>query len=524
MQPAPVGRTDEQQLARGGLLNLFGAAVAAVTNTALVVGVTHGATAEQAGLLFAATSAFLIAVSVAKLGTETGIVYYLARLRVLGGSGLLRRCVRIATVPVLAASLLIGAALLLGADRFADLVSDGDEVLVAHFIRVLAVFIPAAALSDVLLAGTRGFRAMRPTVVIDRLARQSSQLLLVLAVAFFGSVGWLAGAWALPYLPAALAGGWWLRRLLRQRPAEDAAAPPGSEEAPPAPAVPHFSARAFWRFTAPRAVTSIVQLALQRLDILLLVVLRGPVDAALYTAATRFLVVGQMATQAISSTVQPRLSELLALGDREGAKATYRTSTVWLILSNWPVYLLAIAFATPMLSLFGSRYTGHTDVVAVLAVAMLVSTSCGIVDVALNMSGRTTWTLANSATALAINVALDLVLIPRMGILGAALGWAAAIVYNNLVPLAQLAVAMRLHPVGRGTVLAAVLAGVCFGSPLLLQHYLQADSLSALALTAALSTAVYVAGCYRWRRELQLDQLPMLRRRRTPPRTIRGAA
>lgn len=512
---ARTGSADAQRLARGGVLNLFGAAVAAVTNTALVIGVTRAATAEEAGLLFAATSAFLIAVSVAKLGTETGIVYYVARLRVLGGSARLRRCIQVATLPVLVTSLLLGAVIFLGADAVADLVTDRDEQLVGPFLRVLALFIPAAALSDVLLAGTRGFRAMRPTVVVDRIARQSSQLLLVLAVAFFGSVTWLAAAWALPYLPAVLASGWWLRRLLRQS---------GPAGHPPERAEPHFSGRAFWRFTAPRAVTSIVQLALQRLDILLLVALRGPVDAALYTAATRFLVVGQMATQAISSTVQPRLSELLALDDGEGAKATYRTSTIWLILSNWPIYLLAIAFATPMLALFGSGYTGHTDVIAVLAVAMLVSTGCGIVDVALNMSGRTTWTLANSSTALALNVALDLVLIPRLGILGAALGWAAAIVYNNLVPLTQLAVAMRLHPLGRGTALAAALAGGCFASPLLVQYVLRADSLPALALTAALATAVYAAACYRWRRELQLDQLPVLRRRRTPVRSSRGAA
>jgi hydrogenase-4 component E len=42
----------------------------------------------------------------------------------------------------------------------------------------------------------------------------------------------------------------------------------------------------------------------------------------------------------------------------------------------------------------------------VLAGAMLVATACGMVDMLLNMAGRTSWTLANSLVALAVMVAL----------------------------------------------------------------------------------------------------------------------
>ena len=66
-------------------------------------------------------------------------------------------------------------------------------------------------------------------------------------------------------------------------------------------------------------------------------------------------------------------------------------------------------------------------------------------------AGRSSWSLINGLLAVVVNVGLDVLLIPRYGITGAAIGWSAAIVVTNLMPLAQLAATVRLHPFGRGT-------------------------------------------------------------------------
>src|SRR6202044_2335295 len=54
-------------------------------------------------------------------------------------------------------------------------------------------------------------------------------------------------------------------------------------------------------------------------------------------------------------------------------------------------------------------------------------------------TGRSSWSLANGLMAVVVNVTLDVLLIPRYGITGAAIGWAVAIIITNLTPLAQLA-------------------------------------------------------------------------------------
>jgi len=488
-------------LARGGALNVAGAVISSSVNILLVLLVTRQLTKTAAGVFFASTSIFLITATVAKLGANTGLVYHVARLRALGRPDLVTRCLRHALVPVVLVSLLGSVILWIVATPFGKAVNRADAAQAIIYIRILAVFLTVAALSDVCLAATRGFRKMRPTVLLDSLGRPALQLALTALVLYLHvPLGWLAVAWAAPYLPEAIAAALWLSSVRRRN---TRGLPTGEGD---------FRAREFWRFTGPRAVSSIVQLALQRFDIILLAVLRGPVDAALYTAATRFLVVGQLGGSAISTVVQPRLSELLALGDRDAAKSIYQVATGWLVLVTWPLYLLVVVFSTQLLALFGRGYAAGSKVVVLLAAAMLVATICGMVDVVLNMAGRTAWTLGNSVLALAVNVGLDLLLIPGHGILGAAIGWSTAIVVNNLLPLAQITTSLGLHPFGHGTLLAAALAGVSFAGVPLLARLLLGTTTAAVLAAVVVGTGVYAATLFWLRRPLALDVLRSFRR------------
>jgi O-antigen/teichoic acid export membrane protein len=269
---------------------------------------------------------------------------------------------------------------------------------------------------------------MRPTVVYDRILRPALQLAGLAALAVTGaSPVAFALAWALPYLPTLVLGALALRRLTTASPrswtAEPAMGGPGVQDH----GRPELSARAFWAFSAPRAVAGVAQLALNRVDVVLVAALAGLPAAALYTVAGRFVVLGQFVNQAISQAIQPRLAESLATADLPAAKRLYQQGTAWLVLATWPLYLLVGAYAPVYLALFGRHYAAGAAITALLAAAMLVATGCGMVDMVLAMGGRTSWNLGNVALALAVTVGADLLLIPRYGPLGAAFGLAAAV-------------------------------------------------------------------------------------------------
>lgn len=118
--------------------------------------------------------------------------------------------------------------------------------------------------------------------------------------------------------------------------------------------------------------------------------------------------------------------------------------------------------------------------------------------------------------ALAVMVGLDLLLVPGLGGLGAALGLAAAFTVKNLLPLLQVGLAMRLHPFGRGSLAAAALATACFGALPTVVAALAGTGPAALASALGLAGAGYLAGARRLAGPLALAAL--LRSARHPGR------
>ncbi|MDQ7908683.1 polysaccharide biosynthesis C-terminal domain-containing protein [Phytohabitans sp. ZYX-F-186] len=469
-------------MARRGLAGIAAAGFSGAAGVVVTLLVARALGAASAGTFFAATAGFVLAGAVVRLGTQTGLVYWVARLRTQERTHLLGACLRIALIPVAAASVALAALLWFVAPAPLD---------------SLALFLPLAAFSDAALAGTRGYRQLRPTLMLERLARPALQVLTIgaLAVAAVSTPGPYAAAWVGPYLPVALLAGYALRRAYLSMPTP--ARRPGHKM--------YLALRAqFWRYTGPRSVASVAQLALQRVDVLLVAALGGLAAAAVYAVAGRFVVLGQLANQGISQSVQPRLAEALATGDRLTANHLYQIATGWLVLVTWPLYLMVITYAPVYLGLFGDEYQSGGPVVVVLASAMLVATGCGMVDMVLSMAGRTRWNLGNVTAALAVMVVLDLALIPPFGAVGAAIGLAAAVLVNNIAPLVQVGNALGIHPFGPGTVAAAGLAVTCFGVLPQIVAATAGTGPAAVTTAAALAFAGYGAGAWRMRHRLGL--------------------
>jgi O-antigen/teichoic acid export membrane protein len=493
---------DVTAVARGGLANLVGAVVSAAVNFGLVLVIARWEDPYQAGVFFSVTSLFLVLETVLRLGSDVGSVYFLARWQALREYARIRPGVRVAVVPVAGASAVVAVVLLIVAPQVDQLLGD-DRHSAIGLLRLLAVILPIAATYDVAIGATRGLGVMRPTVLIEKIARPVLQFALVVLVLAAGWHSALGGAWAIPYVAAALAGWWSLHRLVRDA----------------VPAAVHATSRVrsifreYWRFTLPRAIAGAAQIVLQRLDIVLVAAMRGATEAAVYTAATRFLVVGQFVSQAIAAPVQPRLSAALAGHDTARARELYRVSTCWIVLISWPIFGVVGVFAPVYLRLFGSHYSGGLAVVIILAVSMLVAAAVGVVDAVVIMAGRTSWNLGTTLAAMIVNVVVDVLLIPHLGIVGAAVGWCAAILASNVVPLLLAWRGLGLHPFGRSLFGACLLTAGCF---IALPAGGRAVSLPIAGIGLAIGAVLFVLAAYRWRAEFALPTLAQVRRRAKP--------
>jgi O-antigen/teichoic acid export membrane protein len=495
------------RLARGGTLNLVGAVVNSLLAALVYVIAARYYTRAEAGAFFAATAIFLILSAVAELGVDTGLLRWLPKYVVENRQGDIRTCVRVAMRPVYVASVGVGVVVFAAAPWIAHItVGDQQEHAFTGMLRVLAVSLPVAAAYDLVLAQTRVYGSMRPTVLVDKFAHSIVQPIAVWAVAAGGGgTVALAIAWTAPYLPGLLWAVAWNARIRR-------AHMPRVAQLPPRPV--HELRSEFWSYTTPRAAARIFQVALQRADIVLVAALRSPKEAAVYAAASRLLVFGQLGTLAVQQVMQPHLSRLLASDDHAGATSVFQTSTAWLMAFAWPAYLASAAAAPLLLSIFGHGYQGGQASLVILSLTMLVATACGPVDVVLLMAGRSGLSLFNNFLALVVDVALNIVLIPKLGITGAAVSWAVALVVRNILPLWQVRTMLNMSPVSSGATWVAASSIGCFGVvPLIARETIGLGFAAALPVFTV-CTLAYFALLWIGRKRIALEAFAGLLRRR----------
>jgi O-antigen/teichoic acid export membrane protein len=368
----------------------------------------------------------------------------------------------------------------------------------ASDIRLVTPFIPLGALSACVLAGARGFGRMWPYLAVEGLGKPTLRLGLVL-VALIGGWGVYGAlvAWSLPVAVGLGAACLVLARLI-------------SSEAPraelqPSPDPHGYRAAEFWRFAAPRGFAGVFQVVVVWLDVLLVGAILSTYQAGVYAAVSKLAMVGTFALGGVQLAIAPHLSALLAREEARGAADLYQSATRWLMLASWPVYVLFAIFPTVVLGIFGSRYSAGATALVILSLAMLVNLGTGNVTVVLLMGGKSSWNVVNTLAALVVNVALNLLLLPHIGIAGAAIAWAASIVVDNVAAVVEVWLVLGLSPFGPGYGLVVAASAGCFGLTGLLARVLLGANLPALVAAAVVGLLAYSVINYLARARLQLD-------------------
>ena len=496
-----TSRGDLNQVASGWLLTLAGVIASAVFTFAFSVVIARGLGAYGTGVFFTSTAVFTLLMSVSTFGAQGGAVRMLSRVRALGRGRQVRRLLVAASAPALVTSVVAGVGVFVFAEPLSrQLIADGDPEALVPFLRVLAPFLPVAALFDVFIFSTRGLGAIRPWVLIYNVFVPAARTLLVLAVVLSGVslTGAYALAWAVPVVAGGALAGRALLRLVRRTEREVAAA----EDIEPVNV-----AAEFWRFTAPLGIAGILQMTLTWLDTILLAALRGPAEAGVYKSMASIIMHGTFAQMAIVMVIGPLMSGLLSRGETRRAQEIYQTATWWITAVSWPVYISLAVFAPVALSIFGDEFAAGDTPMRILAVAMLIATCAGPASAALTMSGRSTWSLANVSAAVTVNVVLNLLLIPPFGMTGAAVAWSASIVINNVAPAVENWRFIGIRALGSGFWLVAGSSVALFGLGGGTAALLAGDDLSTALVVAPPLTLIYGALVWRARDRLRLEFL-----------------
>lgn len=202
----------------------------------------------------------------------------------------------------------------------------------------------------------------------------------------------------------------------------------GSEEL----ALPEWSWKAMFSTGWPMLMGSAMYLVMSWSDTLLVAYHLEEDQVGIYRLTFKLAAVVTLVQAAVNSYAAPLFAERHAVGDHQGVRDTLRHATLLNVAFSIPAFLAIVVFGPSVLGWFGSEFVLGTSCLMWLAVGQLSMTLCGPVMYVLNMTGherisnRILWT-----TAL-VNVGLNLLAIPRWGIVGAAMATAVSLAIWNV--------------------------------------------------------------------------------------------
>lgn len=198
-------------------------------------------------------------------------------------------------------------------------------------------------------------------------------------------------------------------------------------------AVPR-SERPYWlRVAGPLLLINGVNIAMQRTDILLVGGLLGASEAAIYASASRIATLIQFGLAAVNAWAAPLISDLQARGDRRGLQRLLWLAARGIFAFTLPLAAGVALFGHELLGIFGPEFPAAYTALVILAVGQVVNALVGPVGTLMTMTGNqdtAAWILALHAV---LNLALNVILIPRFGIEGAAVATALTRVSWNVV-------------------------------------------------------------------------------------------
>lgn len=188
---------------------------------------------------------------------------------------------------------------------------------------------------------------------------------------------------------------------------------------------PAYRLQEWVRTALPMALGEAAEVLFMNADILILGMFVEPELVAYYFAATRLAQVLTYIPYGTSAVTAQRMAALAGSPDRGKLQALIDHAT---LLSGGLATLAAFGMAVLapyLLALFGSDYAQAAPWVIILAGGIAFACLLGPGEDTLNMLGQERAGFACIAAALAVNLALNLLLVPRIGPLGAA--WASAL-------------------------------------------------------------------------------------------------
>ncbi|MFB6191098.1 MAG: flippase, partial [Candidatus Nanohaloarchaea archaeon] len=345
-----------------------------------------------------------------------------------------------------ALSLLGGGLMFFFADLIARRIFQSPGLV--PLLKVFALVVPFANLSKVVNSTIKGFKQVHYNVFLVNILTSSIQIVvtLILIMMGLGVIG-AAWGWAAGVVIPTLVGFWIIERKL---------GPIVTREVKP-----EYHAKELLKFSYPLLLSGIIGSILGWTDTLLLGYYMDDAQVGFYNAALPTAALLTVVERSFGKLSLPSMAEIS--DDSEKMSWTLKTLTRWNTAAVLPGFLLMALFSSQILHLlFGKQYVVAGTALSILAFGKLYSASVGYLGDVIKAVDETQIFWKNSILSFFLNIGLNIllipgfkyqgqVIIPELGITGAALATTVSLVIMQSVILLEAYYLKGVVPFNRET-------------------------------------------------------------------------
>lgn len=468
------------EIVKGSAVNLLGGNAAQVLSLMAVMMATHMVGIENFGLYTLGAAIVFFVRPLGHMGMERGVLKFVAEYSSTENDTQVYRTIASALRIGIPINIAFSLALL----ALAPVIASGifGKADLGSIICIVSFTLPLVFITDICLFSLRALRIMS-AYYYCQIIRQTFYIGLLFLLYRYGMDKSKLLAWA--YLGSTIVAGfvafWFFaRRFSTAKTIKSIFTQPLDDK--------------LLRFSLCQTFSSVLGVMLRETDILLLGIFWPTGGVGVYRIASRIAEIILIFLRSIRGIFAPIIASLWAQGKTQELRQLFAVTTRWICTFSLPLFLLIVLFPDTILGVFGSDYQEGTAVLIILSVGQIINAMAGVVGFMLIMSGFAGLHLLSDSIVLIVNLILNLLLIPRYGIIGAAIGTASSIALGNLIRLYFVHVKIRMQPYSKAFTKPLLAGAVATAITVLAYHIFNYDVEYALrlAITATVFTGVYL--------------------------------
>ncbi len=471
LEPGPNSGSESDRdegvstLAKQGSITFVGNVMKGAFGFAIVMLMTRYVSPSVYGLFVLATSVILFMQVFANLGLPLAIDYFVPQYLADGERGKAKGVIVQVTATVLVTSSLVAGALALSAGYIGDLFQEPAMRIALLF---LSVTIPMLAVYNVLLTSYYSIKKLQYRVIMRDLVRPTVRFAVTagLLLVGYGLLGLIVGYVVGLFVAITIGAAVFVYKAWDLLTAE-------IELVAPAPLV---------KYSVPLAMTSVVFVLMGHVDYFVLGFFLNSDDIGIYRVGYMLGSGLMIIFNSLSPVFKPLIAE--TRDDIDLVEQRFRIMARWIAGITLPIAIfLSLGSSSYLAVLYTPQYAEANLVVVLLAGAFLFNVTFGGPDGSLLQGlGYSRIVFANTLVLFGVNLVVSFVLVPIVGIEGAAIGSATALFLVGGLTLVEIYHFDGIHPFTRdfAKIVGAGVPAIVAGLPVV--YVLESDALTAAVL------------------------------------------